>query len=72
MNASVPSANISLYIAEQSGVVAMVFATFWMCLPGRSWADISDQGAGSSASNSSSANLNSGRGLAFSVSLGSG
>ena len=54
----------------------MVFATFCHILgapaglvePGL----VLGIGAESSASNSSSANLNSGRGLAFSVSLGSG
>ena len=44
MNASVPSANISLYIAERSGFVAMVFATFWVRWQGSAWPSASDRG----------------------------
>ena len=47
MNASVPSANISLYIAEWGEDATMVFATFstfWVRLPGRAWPGAGDRG----------------------------
>ena len=46
MNASVPSANISLYIAEWGEDATMVFATFWVRWQGRAWPSVSDRGGG--------------------------
>ena len=46
MNASVPSVNIFLYIAERSGDATMVFATFWVRWQGRAWPSVSDRGGG--------------------------
>jgi hypothetical protein len=67
MNASVPSANISLYIAEWGEDATMVFATFCHILgapaglvePGL----VLGIGAESSTSNSSSVNMKLGRWL---------
>ena len=44
MNASVPSANISLYIAEWGEDATMVFATFWVRWQGKAWHSASDRG----------------------------
>ena len=44
MNASVPSANRSLYIAEWGEDATMVFATFLVRWQGKAWHSASDRG----------------------------